>query len=92
MSDQKISIFNFDNYLDFLKVVAQPKDSAETNKLTLEDWAKRLGYRSPSSLSMVLKGQRLPSQDMLQAISEDLKLNQFEIQYLELLVKLEKQK
>lgn len=92
MSDQKISIFNFDNYLDFLKVVAQPKEAAESSKLTLEDWAKKLGYRSPSSLSMVLKGQRLPSQDMLQAISEDLQLNQFEIQYLELLVKLEKQK
>ncbi|MCH2535449.1 MAG: TIGR02147 family protein [Bdellovibrionales bacterium] len=92
MSDQKISIFNFDNYLDFLKVVAQPKEAAESSKLTLEDWAKKLGYRSPSSLSMVLKGQRLPSQDMLQAISEDLQLNQFEVQYLELLVKLEKQK
>lgn len=92
MSDQKISIFNFDNYLDFLKVAAQPKDSAQSSKLTLEDWAKRLGYRSPSSLSMVLKGQRLPSQDMLQAISDDLNLNHFEIQYLELLVKLEKQK
>ena len=40
MSDQKISIFNFDNYLDFLKVVAQPKEAAESSKLTLEDWAK----------------------------------------------------
>lgn len=92
MSNQNISIFNFDNYLDFLKVVAQPKDSADDQKLTLETWAKRLGYRSPSSLSMVLKGQRLPSQEMLQALSDDLNLNQFEIQYLELLVKLEKQK
>ena len=73
MSDQKISIFNFDNYLDFLKVVAQPKEAAESSKLTLEDWAKKLGYRSPSSLSMVLKGQRLPSQDMLQAFEDKVK-------------------
>lgn len=89
----RLSVFNFDNYLDFLKVAAQPDNTDQVDKkVTLDDWAQRLGYRSPSSLSMVLKGQRLPSQEMLQAICHDLNLDHFEVQYLDLLVQLEKQK
>ena len=44
----RLSVFNFDNYLDFLKVAAQPDNTDQlTKKVTLDDWAQRLGYRSP---------------------------------------------
>jgi uncharacterized protein (TIGR02147 family) len=56
----------------------------------LKSWALRLGYKSPSSLTMVMRGQRLPSFDMITALVQDLDMNSRERKYFELLVKLEK--
>lgn len=86
----RISIFDFDSYRDFLIKVGMPDGLYSHTSNNLQTWAKRLGYKSPSSLTMVLKGQRSPSFDMLSAISEDLKMNTREKTYFELLVQLEK--
>lgn len=56
----------------------------------LRNWARRLGYRSPSSLTMVIKGQRIPSPNMVDALVKDLKLSKREARHFQLLVELEK--
>jgi uncharacterized protein (TIGR02147 family) len=86
----KISIFDFDNYRDFLLKVGMPNGLYSHSSNNLQTWSKRLGYKSSSSLTMVLKGQRLPSSEMQVAISEDLKMSIKEKNYFSLLIQLEK--
>jgi uncharacterized protein (TIGR02147 family) len=90
VAQPKISIFDFDDYRDFLVKVGMPDGLYSHTSNNLQTWAKRLGYKSPSSLTMVLKGQRPPSFDMTRALSEDLKMTVKERQYFELLIQLEK--
>jgi len=91
VSETNLTIFNFDNYLDYLGYIAKlEKQNSESSPLV--KWAKRLGFNSPSSLTMVLKGQRLPSKDLTQALIFDLKLDPEEKRYFELLIRLEKLK
>lgn len=91
MSESSLTIFNFDNYIDYLGYIHKlEKQNSEGSPLV--NWAKRLGFNSPSSLSMVLKGQRLPSKDLVNALIFDLKLNPEEKTYFELLIRLEKLK
>ena len=91
MNKSNLTIFNFDNYNDYLGYRAKlEKEKGEGSPLV--KWAKRLGFNSPSSLTMVLKGQRLPSKDLVNALIFDLKLNPEEKRYFELLIRLEKLK
>ncbi len=87
-----LSIFRFQSYRDYLNVVAERYRGRKDRPFTLNMWAKRLGYRSPRAIAMVLKGQRLPSQDMIEAFSRDLKLSILEKRYFELLVRMERSK
>lgn len=89
---EKLSVLHFENYLDYLNYIVSPVSQVENRPKTLELWAKRLGYKSPSSLSMVIKGQRLPSHDLVVAMAFDLDLSEEEGRYLQLLVQLEKEK
>ncbi len=82
----KISIFDFRDFKDYLNAVGFPDGNYNHQSNTLTKWAKRLGYRSPSSLTMVLKGQRLPSSEMVRTLIDDLKLQGKEKEYFELLV------
>ena len=82
----KISVFDFRDFKDYLNAVGFPDGNYNHQSNTLSKWAKRLGYRSPSSLTMVLKGQRLPSQEMVRTLIDDLKLQGREKEYFELLV------
>ncbi|MCB0386199.1 MAG: DUF4423 domain-containing protein, partial [Bdellovibrionales bacterium] len=49
-----------------------------------------LGYRSASSLTMVLAGQRIPSAEMVQALAQDLQMTSTEKDYFDTLVQLER--
>ncbi|MCM2278685.1 MAG: TIGR02147 family protein [Oligoflexia bacterium] len=53
--------------------------------LTLERLSSLVNYRSPRSLAMIMKGQRAPSVEMLQAISRAADLSTQEAAYLHLL-------
>ncbi len=86
----RISLFDFDNYRDYLVKVGMPDGLYSHTSNNLQSWALRLGYKSPSSLTMVIKGQRSPSFDMINALTEDLEMSTKEKQYLMLLVQLEK--
>ena len=61
------------------------KDS--NRKLSIKMLSSKLNYASDRSLGMVIKGQRTPSQDMIDRISRYLKLNELEHLYLINLVK-----
>jgi len=87
-SKTKISVFDFRDFKDYLNAVGFPDGNYNHQSNTLTKWAKRLGYRSPSSLTMVLNGQRLPSQEMVRTLIDDLKLQGKEKEYFELLVEL----
>ncbi len=52
----------------------------------------RLGYKSPRSFGMVVKGERLPSEEMIHSLSQYLKLNRRKRDYLLALLKLERKK
>ncbi|PIK15076.1 DUF4423 domain-containing protein [Halobacteriovorax sp. JY17] len=86
----RISLFDFDNYRDYLVKVGMPDGLYSHTSNNLQSWALRLGYKSPSSLTMVIKGQRSPSFEMINALTEDLEMSIKEKQYLMLLVQLEK--
>lgn len=86
----RISLFDFDDYRDYLVKVGMPDGLYSHTSNNLQSWALRLGYKSPSSLTMVIKGQRSPSFEMINALAEDLSMDMKEKQYLMLLVQLEK--
>lgn len=87
-----LEVYNFSNYREFLISACMPNGLYSHSSNNLASWAKRLGYKSPSSLSMVLKGQRHPSKDMMKALCELLALDEEQSRYFALLVELEKTK
>jgi uncharacterized protein (TIGR02147 family) len=78
-------IFDHSDYRAFLRA-SQRKHPATGRAMTLEAWVKRLGYKSPRSVAMVIKGQRVPSSDLIEAFAQDLKLDAVRKRYFELLV------
>ncbi len=86
----QVNIFEFDNFRDFLMIAGFPEGNYNGRSNTLQKWANRLGYKSPSSLNMVLKGARLPSREMQRALIKDLFLGSKEAEFFELMVEKEK--
>ncbi len=78
-------VFDFSDYRSFLRA-SQRKHPATKRAITLEDWAKRLAYKSPRSIAMVIKGQRIPSRDLVEAFARDLSLDTARKRYFELLI------
>lgn len=52
--------------------------------------ARELGYKSPSSLSMVLSGERFPSDEMVERLCSHFKMTSREKRYFKLLIDLDK--
>jgi uncharacterized protein (TIGR02147 family) len=84
-----MTVFEFDDFRAYLNYVRSHYPGMR-RPITLERWAKKLKYRSPRSIAMVLKGQRLPSEDLVLAFSVDLNHSENERRYFELLVRKEK--
>lgn len=78
-------VFDFSDYQSFLRA-SQRRHPQTKRAITLEDWAKRLKYKSPRSIAMVIKGQRVPSRDLVEAFAKDLNLDTNRQRYFELLV------
>lgn len=92
ISVDHISIFDFKDFRDFLTKRGLPNGLYAHTSKNLVTWANRLGYKSPSSLSMVLKGQRLPSEEMIDKIARDFKMTSRESRYFKFLVEHEKKR
>ncbi len=90
--DHLINIFDYTDYKAFLLKKGLPHGHYSHGHKNLQNWANRLGYKSASSLSMILSGERIPSEQMIEKISIDLKLTPRERRYFKLLVELEKKK
>ncbi len=90
MSKSDLSPFVFSNHTDFLKAVRNHYGDRR-HKISLKVWATRLGYRSSRSLEQVLSGERLPSENLLFRLGQNLKLTAIEVRYLGLMVQREKQ-
>lgn len=88
---EAMTVFEFDDFRNYLNHVRCNYPGLK-RPITLERWAKKLNYRSPRSIAMVLKGQRLPSEDLILAFSMDLDHSETERRYFELLVRKEKHK
>jgi len=78
-------VFDFSELRTFLRA-SQRKHPTTKRAITLEDWSKRLAYKSPRSIAMVIKGQRIPSRDLVEAFAKDLNLDTVRKRYFELLV------
>lgn len=81
-----ISILQYDNYLDFLNDLKN-QFPGRKKSLTLQQISKILGYRSPRTYAMILKGQRQPSFEMIHAISKVTGMTDKEKVYFDLLVR-----
>lgn len=86
-----MTVFEFDDFRAYL-IYVRDHYPGMRRPITLERWAKKLNYRSPRSIAMVLKGQRMPSEDLVLAFSNDLNHSENERRYFELLVRKEKHK
>lgn len=89
---EKINIFNYDNFQSFLKSRIDTSLHSKTGikNGSLDRLALKLGYKSPSSLSMILKGDRLPSENLITQLMDYWNLGASEREYLRTLVQLEK--
>lgn len=89
---EKPRLFDFTDYADFLNAYVSAYGKYSHGPFNLKNWANRLGYKSPSSLAMVLNKQRLPTMKMIVSFSEDFNFTKSERKYFELLVEIEKKK
>lgn len=89
---EKPRLFDFTDYADFLNAYVGAYGKYSHGPYNLKNWANRLGYRSPSSLAMVLNKQRLPTVKMIGSFAEDFNFTKSERKYFELLVTVERKK
>jgi len=87
-----LSVFSFGDYGEYLSVAFHRYQTPAARPLNLSQWARKLGYRSPRSIAMVLKKQRLPTADMIGRLSESFAHSDTEHRYFELLVQLERER
>jgi uncharacterized protein (TIGR02147 family) len=101
-----MSVFEFTNFRDYLnhrlsKPIAESASTksalvsrihSKKKNSSLEEISKSLGYKSPSLLSMVVNGKRLPSEELLDALMDHWNLSRTEREYFRLLAQLEKYK
>jgi uncharacterized protein (TIGR02147 family) len=94
MDEVQLTIFEFTDFKEFFRFRLQQRivNKNSRKKSTITKIAKELGYASPSLLSMILNGKRLPSDEFCESISRNWKLSLRESEYLRLLVDLERRK
>ncbi|MEC7276389.1 MAG: DUF4423 domain-containing protein [Bdellovibrionota bacterium] len=86
----KPKVTDFSDYADFLNSYVSLYGKYGHGPYNLQNWALRLGYKSPSSLTMVLKKKRLPTYKMVVNLCDDFGFSKDEREYFETLVEIEK--
>ena len=79
------SVLEFDEFKDYLSHL-RSNFPGRRRAISLDKFAEILGYRSPRTVAMAMKGQRVPSRDLVFKLSQTLGLSSLERHYLELLV------
>ncbi|MFA6239071.1 MAG: DUF4423 domain-containing protein [Bacteriovorax sp.] len=69
--------YSFVNFKDFFEFNLRKysRDSDGTKLFTLQEFSKKLGYNSPSLLSMIASGKRLPSNEILEVLFDEWKID-----------------
>jgi len=65
-----MSDYSFESFKDFFEYNLKKRD-----EITLNELAKKLGYNSPSLLSMIATGKRLPSSEILENLFNEWKID-----------------
>ena len=89
MTNDGLEIYGYCDHRLFLESTYCAKKKANTS-WSYSVWAKQLGLKTKSTLIMVLKGQRLPSEDLTEKLAKYLKLSKKEEEYFFDLVHLAK--
>lgn len=79
-------VFEFEDGQKFLNHI-QGAYPGYKKPITLGQWARRLGFRSPRAIAMILKGQRQPTDSFVEKIASDLHMKLDEKRYWELLAR-----
>ncbi len=84
--------YDFEHFKDFFEYSIREKsiDSNGRKGRTLQALAKKLGYNSPSSLSMISTGERLPSHALLESLFTEWKTSETERERIRLKVEIER--
>ncbi len=71
-----MSDYCFESFKEFFEynLKKSVRDAEGQKVLTLNDLAKKLGYNSPSLLSMIANGKRLPSSEILESLFDEWKI------------------
>lgn len=88
---KEASIFNFSKLEDFLQFQFLKELTSDTGKKigNLNKISREIGYKSPSLLTMVTKGDRTASKKLIAELSKHWKLSKPETEYFYLLAKLQ---
>ena len=84
--------YSFTTFKDFFDYnLKKYNHDEEGNKiLTLNDLSKKLGYNSPSLLSMIATGKRLPSSEILENLFDEWKIDQNQREIVRVRIEIEK--
>src|SRR4051794_29262257 len=89
MKAQRTSIYQYDNYRNFLRSVLQDRKK-QNPRFSLGAWARRLQLKSSSTLIMILNGNRNPGPELTEGLIRDLSLRSGEADYFRDLISFEK--
>lgn len=82
--------YEFDQFKDFFEYHLREKSvDSRGRKTTLQRLAKKLGYNSPSTLSMISSGERLPTEPLLDALFKEWKITDTDRDRIRLKIEIE---
>lgn len=87
-----LDFFRYDSHIDLLNAFVIRKQSEDKKAWSLGSWAKRLKLSSSAALVNVLKGRKLPSEDLGLRFAESMKMRPLEAEYFVTLLELARQK
>ena len=73
-----MSVLDFSDYKDFITAIGLPQGKYSYKNGNLKELSILLGYKSPSTITMILKGQRLPTVKFIDSICRVFKLTDCE--------------
>ncbi len=87
-----MSDYSFENFKDFFEFNLKKfkRDSEGAKIFSLNDLSKKLGYNSPSLLSMIANGKRLPSNEILEMLFDEWKIDSNQREIIRLRLDIEK--
>lgn len=81
-----IKILDYESFPQLLEAY-QKRPPRKKKPLTLAEMARRLGYKSPRAIAMLLNGKRSPNARGVERLSQELSAKPYEKRFIELLVK-----